>query len=85
MFPTKSVKLSKKKEFNLKFKVTSSKYLGKNVRELKESEPGKAYATLKRMGTEPGDELNDGSFTNTQHLEDNLTGKQSGDKSCQDI
>ena len=42
--------------------------------------PGKAYATLRRMGAKPGDNLDDSSFSILQHLEQNLTSKQSVDK-----
>ena len=52
----------------------------KNVRELKESDPGKAYATLKRMRAQPGDDLDDGSFSLLEHLESNLTAKESVEK-----
>ena len=55
----------------------------KNVRSLKESYPGKAYATLKRMGAQPGDDLDDGSFSLLEHLEANLTNKESVDKIAQ--
>ena len=47
---------------------------------LKQSDPGKAYATLKRMGAQPGDMLDDGSFTLLNHLEDNLTNKEAVNK-----
>ena len=74
----KYVKL--KTEFDQKFNEAAEKYLEKNVRELKESDPGTAYATLKRMGAQPGDNLDDGSFSLLEHLEANLTAKQSVDK-----
>ena len=54
--------------------------MGKNVRELKEADPGKVYATLKRMGAQPGDELDDGTFSIQEHLEANLTDKESVEK-----
>ena len=38
-----------KEEFERKYKEASQKYLEKNVRELKESDPGRAYSTLKKM------------------------------------
>ena len=77
----KSEKYLKLKEnFDLKFSKAAEQYLEKNVRELKESDPGKAYATLKRMGAQPGDDLDDGSFSLLEHLEANLTSKQSVEK-----
>ena len=72
--------LNLKEEFDRKFKEASNRYLEKNVRDLKESDPGKAYATLKRMGAQPGDNLDDGSFSLLQHLENNLTNQQSVDR-----
>ena len=36
--------------FEMKYKKAAEDYLNKNVRDLKEADPGKAYATLKRMG-----------------------------------
>ena len=66
-----------KKEFDQKFKIAAEKFLEKNVLELKNSDPGKAYATLKRMGAQPGDNLEDGNFAILQHLEENLTDQQS--------
>ena len=71
----KYVKL--KQEFDQKFKAAAAKFLEKNVLELKDSDPGKAYATLKRMGAQPGDNLDDGTFAILQHLEENLTDQQS--------
>ena len=74
----KYVKL--KKEFDVKFNEAAEKYMEKNVRELKEADPGTAYATLKRMGAQPGDELDDGTFSIQEHLEANLTDKESVEK-----
>ena len=62
------------------FKKAAADYLEKNVSELKNSDPGKAYATLKRMGAQPGDELDDGTFSLLEHLEANLTNKESVEK-----
>ena len=59
--------------YDEKMKKAALDHLDKNVRTLKESDPGKAYATLKTMGAQPGDMLDDGSFTLISHLEDNLT------------
>ena len=49
----------------------------KNVRSLKEDDPGKAYRSLKKMGAQPGDCSNEGSFTLISHMEDNLTTEES--------
>ena len=42
--------LKLKNEFENKYKKAAERYLEKNVREQKEADPGRAYATLKRMG-----------------------------------
>ena len=55
--------------YDEKMKKAALDHLDKNVRTLKESDPGKAYATLKKMGAQPGDMLDDGSFTLISHLE----------------
>ena len=72
--------LELKEKFASKYAKGAADYLEKNVRALKESDPGKAYATLKRMGAQPGDNLDDGSFSLIEHLEANLTSKQSVEK-----
>ena len=69
-----------KANYDLKMKKAAKDHLDKNVRTLKESDPGKAYATLKKMGAKPGDMLDDGSFTLLNHLEDNLTNTESVEK-----
>ena len=74
----KSLKyLELKARFDSKYKEAASKYLDKNVRELMTSQPGKAYATLRQMGAQPGDDLDYSSFTLIEHLEKNLTKKES--------
>ena len=64
-------------KYDLKMKKAAADHLEKNVRSLKESDPGKAYSTLKKMGAQPGDMLDDGSFSLISHLEKNLTNKES--------
>ena len=67
-------------KFELKLEKAALDHLNKNVRSLKESDPGKAYTTLKKMGAQPGDMLDEGSFTLLNHLEANLTNKEAVDK-----
>ena len=43
------------KEFETKYKKAAGKYLNKNVCDLIESNPSKAYSTLKKLGAQPGD------------------------------
>ena len=56
-----------KNEFNTKLKAAAQKYLDKNVEELKNVNPGRAYKTLKRMGAQPGDCTDSGSFQLPSH------------------
>ena len=64
------------KLYKKKFKEAAEKYLDKNVRELKEADPSKAYSTLKRMGAQPGDGNNEGSFNLLNHMENNMTAEE---------
>ena len=66
-----------KAEYDEKRKKAAKSHIEKNVHMLMESEPGKAYATLKRMGAQPGDNLDDGSYNLIEHLEANLTNSES--------
>ena len=50
---------------------------------LKNSNPGKAYATLKKMGAQPGDCEDEGSFTLSEHIDMNLSIKESVEKIAQ--
>ena len=42
-------------EFESKYNLEAQKYMQKNINELKETNPGRAYKVLKRMGAQPGD------------------------------
>ena len=74
----KWVKLQSK--FAIKLKKAAADHLDKNCHSLKESDPGKAYSILKRMGAQPGDMLSDGSFSLLNHIEANLTNQESVEK-----
>ena len=75
--------LKLKDNFDLKYQKAASNHLEKNVMSLTESDPGEAYSTLTKMGTQPGDCQDDGSFTLTEHLEQNLTKEESTEKIAQ--
>ena len=64
-------------------KIAAQSYLEKNVRSLKEDDPGKAYRSLKKMAALPGDCSDDGSFTLLSHMEDNLTSEESTERIAQ--
>ena len=52
-------------------------HLKRNVTDLMQAAPGRAWDTLKRMGAQPGECGGQGGFTLTEHLEQNLTDEQS--------
>ena len=54
--------------------------MNKNVEELKDTNPGRAYRTLKKMSSQPGDCTDSGTFSLPSHLADNLTAQQSADR-----
>ena len=68
------------KKFQIKLKKAAADHLEKNCHSLKESDPGKAYSILKKMGAQPGDMLDEGSFSLPTHLKSNLTKKESVEK-----
>ena len=76
----KNGKSDKYFQLKAKFDAMHKEAVEKHVTELMNEGPGKAYATLKRMGAKPGDNLDDASFSILNHLEQNLTNKQSVDK-----
>ena len=51
----------------------------KNVDSLMETNPGRAYSTLKRMGAQPGDCTDSSSFSLPSHLSANLTAQESAE------
>lgn len=61
------------KEFKDKYKKAASDHLKKHVSDLKQSLPGRAYMTLKKMGAMPGDCEEPGTFTLGSHVRENLT------------
>ena len=69
-----------KKSYDEKFQKAAEAYLEKNVRSLKEDDPGKAYRSLKKMAAQPGDCSDEGSFTLILHQKDNLTSQESTER-----
>ena len=66
------------KQFSAKYKVEAEKYLRKNMDTLMESKPGQAYKVLKKMGAQPGDCIDENTFTLPSH--ENLTAQQSAER-----
>ena len=70
----KSVKyVALKNKFDLKYKKAAKKYIQKNSTDLKKENPSKAYSILKRMGAQPGDCGDDGTFSLQNHQDANMT------------
>ena len=67
-------------EFQRKYKAEAQKYMNKNVEALKDTNPGRAYRTLKKMGAQPGDCTDSNTFSLPSHLADNLIEQQSADR-----
>ena len=68
------------KFFDKKYLAAARDHLDKNVKSLKEENPGQAYAVLKKMGAQPGDCLNEGTFRLTEHVDANLSVAMSAEK-----
>ena len=68
---------------DLKYEKYAADYLEKAIRFLKEHGPGKAYRCLKKMAGQPGDYLDEGTFTLLSHTEDNLSPEESIEKIAQ--
>ena len=64
--------LRTKAEFDTKYKKAAAEFLKKCVSDMKIENPGKAAATLKKMGAMPGD-CQEGTFTLLNHIAENLT------------
>ena len=65
--------LNLKKQFDSKYKEEAKKYLDKNLDALREAKPGQAFSVLKRLGAQPGDCTDGGTFTLPEHESKNLT------------
>ena len=66
--------------YNQKLQSATAQHLKKNVNDLMEAAPGRAWATLKRMGAQPGECGEDGNFSMTEHIEQNLSVEESLEK-----
>ena len=72
--------LKLKEDFEVRYKAAAEKYMNKNVDELMNTNPGRAYSILKRMGAQPGDcsELN--TFTLPEHVSQNYSNEESAEE-----
>ena len=69
-----------KKLYDEKLRNAAIAYLEKHVKSIKEDDPGKAYRSLRKMASQPGDCAEDDSFELQSHLEDNLSAEESIEK-----
>ena len=72
--------LTLKKDFDVKYKKEAKKYLEKNLDALGEAKPGQAFNVLKRLGAQPGDCADGGTFSLPEHENENLSVKQSAER-----
>ena len=72
-----------KSSYDEKLKKAAQVYLEKNVRSLKEDDPGKAYRCLKKMGAQPGDCSETSTFTLPNHEAEGLSAEQSAERMAQ--
>ena len=61
----------------------AQKYMQKNINELKETNPGRAYKVLKRMGAQPGDCSENDTFILPNHEIEVLSPEQSAERIAQ--
>ena len=74
----KYIELAKK--FDEKYKHEAGKYLHKNLDELMDCQPGRAYRILNKMGAQPGDCTDSNSFTLQQYESESLTAEESAER-----
>ena len=53
------------------------------MRSLREDNPGQAYKTLNKLGAQPGDCSDEGYFSLTSHLDENLSTEESTERIAQ--
>ena len=81
---SKSAKYLRLKEvYDRKYQQAATSYLEKNVWSLKNDDPGKAYKNLKKLGAQPGDYQDEGTFTLPSHQDENLSIEESTERIAQ--
>ena len=71
------------KQFECKLLKSSSQFVRKNVDSIMQAKPGQAYKALKRMGAQPGDNPEDGSFLLPEYVRLGLSAEDSADRLAQ--
>ena len=75
--------LNLSQSFDIKLLKSSKHFLKKNVDSMMNAKPGQAYKVLKRMGAQPGDNPEDGSFTLPEYVRLGLSADQCADRLAQ--
>ena len=66
--------------FDKKYKSAAQNYLNKNLDNLREAEPGKAFNILKRLGAKPGEGTDTGTFSLPNHESESFSAEQSAER-----
>ena len=69
--------------YERKLKAAKQAYLNSNVRALLDTEPGRAYSILKRLGAQPGDTGDAATFDIQEHVSLGLSPAESADRIAQ--
>ena len=69
--------------YERKLKAAKQSYLNRNVRALLDTEPGRAYSILKRLGAQPGDTGDAATFDIQEHVSLGLSPAESADRIAQ--
>ena len=72
--------LTIKKKFDTKYKEEAQKYLQKRLDDLGEAKPGQVFNVLKRLGAQPGDCTDGGTFSLPAYESESLSDQQSAEK-----
>ena len=72
--------LKLKGQFDMKYKEAAQKYLDKNLDALREANPGQAFSVLKRLGAQPGDCADGGTFSLPAHESESLSSEESAER-----
>ena len=68
-----------KKRFDELYKHEAQSYLDKTVNDLRDTNPGKMYSILKRLGSKPGEVSQENNFTLPSHAELGLSSEESAE------
>ena len=70
-------------KFAVKLKIESEKCLTKNLEALRDSKPGRAFSVLKKMGSQPGDCIDNNTFSLPNHESESLSSQECSERIAQ--